>query len=153
MAEEFINIHLNGSLTGIFKEQDIEQTSSNQVLWYLHCHGNRAYPKELCGFLSTSTAHISAILNALEADGMVTRGIDPTDNRRKIVRLTPKGRDVTVRSHTTYRDRLTGLFDYLGEKDTAEFIRLYEKISTYTKTVEKPQSFSRSGRSKKGAKP
>lgn len=71
---------------------------------------------ELVLDMGVSPPVVSRMLKALEVLGLVTRTRDPDDARRKIVELTPKGRDLLQRvMEDTYRGKAEAPLQWMGE--------------------------------------
>ena len=66
---------------------------------------------ELIERLAVSRASGSLVLSELESNGFISRSIDPTDARRQIVVLSPKGRAVESAVHAEFETVESHLFD------------------------------------------
>ena len=62
-----------------------------------------------------------ALIDALEAKGMVIRKLDPTDRRRNAVELTPTGRTIYHRAATAYADVESEFLAPLSAADAEQF--------------------------------
>lgn len=60
------------------------------VLWFLHEYEVLSLAK-LAEMQGTTPANITGMVKRLERDGLVTRRAHPTDNRIKLIALTPEG--------------------------------------------------------------
>jgi DNA-binding MarR family transcriptional regulator len=83
------------------------------LLRVLHLAGSpyRMSPTELSELLLRSSGGVTQILDRLERAGLVARGSDPSDRRKVLVGLTPKGVSTAKKAHESYtaeRDRLLG---------------------------------------------
>ncbi|MEZ5228537.1 MAG: helix-turn-helix domain-containing GNAT family N-acetyltransferase [Acidimicrobiales bacterium] len=63
----------------------------SRLLWEISPHG--AAVGELRERLGLDSAYVSRLLRALETDGLIDTSTDPSDGRRRLVRLTDAGRD------------------------------------------------------------
>ncbi len=64
--------------------------------------------REISDLTGARPASVSALVNGLEADGWIQRQPDPSDSRRKILRVTAKGRNLVERyeAHAHAESRL-----------------------------------------------
>jgi len=64
--------------------------------------------REIADLTGARAASVSALLSGLEADGWVERQTDPSDSRRKTLRVTSKGRELVSRyeAHAHAESRL-----------------------------------------------
>lgn len=71
---------------------------------------------------------LTRMLQAMEAEGLVTRAADPTDRRRSIVTITVAGRDLIVR-HAARSDAILRRFeDRLGRERLDLLLDLLEDL-------------------------
>ncbi|GIW81263.1 MAG: MarR family transcriptional regulator [Gemmatales bacterium] len=63
-----------------------------QVLTYLLASGDKPNPSEVAARFQITLPTLSDALASLEAKGLITRAGDSTDSRRRVLRLTAKGR-------------------------------------------------------------
>jgi DNA-binding MarR family transcriptional regulator len=70
---------------------------------------------ELSRRLGVSKQAAGKTIDALQRLGYVQRGDDPADARRKVVALTPRGRDCLVRSARIFDELRSGWAQVLGE--------------------------------------
>lgn len=94
----------------------------------LHRHGGTAYPKELSRGMSVSSARVAALLNHLEAQGLIRRHPDPADNRQTLVTLTEAGRQMVLRKRDAIRHTVAEALEELGPEDAQAFCRIQEKL-------------------------
>lgn len=82
--------------------------------------------------LEVSNAAATQMIDAMAKQGLVERVYDEHDRRITLVKLTEDGIKVLKIAfiQTTYY--LDGLFDYLGEEDTSNLLRLIDKMLVYT---------------------
>lgn len=99
------------------------------VLLYLfdHCEGVTA--GELSRALEIGSGGIANLLNSLERKELIGRNMSPADRRKVIVTLSPKGVDEIAQRRAEVLSNTKELLAELGEEDTAELIRILEKMS------------------------
>lgn len=102
------------------------------VLEYLVNAEKDVYPKQLSAFLKVSTARIAAILKSMEDKKWITRKKDPDDNRKVIIELTEKGREVCNQKRDKTLGATIEMLEQLGEEDAGEFLRLYRRIDDFS---------------------
>jgi len=74
--------------------------------------------------LGVTRRNVTALVDALESEGLVRRSSHPTDRRATVVELTGSGEDKTQRTHEVYRDLVSELFETLSEEDRRELLRI-----------------------------
>lgn len=98
------------------------------ILTYLSFVKNGILPGELSKELKLTSGRIAIALKGLEKKGFIRRARDDKDRRKVIVTVTDSGK----RHATSQKDKalteLTAIFTYLGETDTLEFLRIYNRI-------------------------
>ncbi|MCL2869292.1 MarR family transcriptional regulator [Candidatus Saccharibacteria bacterium] len=85
--------------------------------------------------MDISLSALSQSLDILEKKGMIERVKSPDDKRVTNVLLTRRGQTVSRHHHhhANHHQFFNDLFDYLGDDDSAELVRLMEKIADFTK--------------------
>jgi DNA-binding MarR family transcriptional regulator len=102
------------------------------VLHFLSMSNSAVLPSELSVALGSSTARISALLRNLEKKGLLEREIDKSNRRNILVTITEAGRKHAENEKVEMQERMTRLFNEMGEADTLEFIRLMKLFSELT---------------------
>lgn len=100
------------------------------------CHireSEQITPTELAHKFSLSTARIATILNRLENKNFIVRIHDNRDRRKVYIHLTDEGRQRAEQKAKDLYDRMQGLLQVIGDKDSAEFVRLTKKVAAYMK--------------------
>ena len=101
----------------------------NLVLQYLLQHKNeKVTPGNLSLELNVSTARTATALNMLEEKGLVIRKNDLKDRRRILVEITKKGIKQAENQMNITLHAITKMFDFLGEEDSKEFIRITDRM-------------------------
>ena len=80
------------------------------LTWVLH-HGGPMTQRALAEALRVTPRNVTGLVDALAADGFVTRGAHPTDRRATLVSLTEHGAAVMgamARDHEALAERLFG---------------------------------------------
>lgn len=82
--------------------------------------------------LEVSNAAATQMIDAMAKQGLVERIYDEHDRRITLVKLTEDGIKALKIAFMQTTHYLDGLFDYLGEEDTANLMRLIDKMLVYT---------------------
>ena len=98
------------------------------VLKILLLQGGTTTPTEISEAMNSTKGRVSAVLNALEKKGEVTRAIDKDNRRNIIVTLTDSGREHVMNELQSGYRTMTHIFEELGEQDSGEFIRMLTKV-------------------------
>lgn len=99
------------------------------VLWTLHLHGSSTQ-QALAGALDVSARNISALVDALEANGYVRRTPHPSDRRAVIVQLTPMAVELMATMQREHAELGTTLLAAVPSADVPAFERGIEAIIT-----------------------
>ena len=103
--------------------------------------------RELSQVLRCTPRNVTGLVDALQADGFVTRGPHPTDRRATLVELTERGRTAAATWRAQYQELATRLFADLAAGDLARFAatldrvldRLRDGTSAPSPTVDEPR--------------
>lgn len=94
-----------------------------RLLGALHCGG----PRIMSGIsdeLGVTRRNVTALVDALEEEGLVRRLPHPTDRRATVVELTDEGGRTMDTLYDEHRGAVAELFDTLSEEDRRELARL-----------------------------
>ena len=136
LAGEFLSSRLK------IQQQDASKTLSQLMkgelfaMNYLLEHNKMAYPKEISDYMQVSTARIATILKHLEAEGKITRQTDTKDSRYVIVKLTSQGENDILDKRMRILKGFAKVFEYMGEENVREFLRLNKLVLEAYKNVE-----------------
>ncbi len=90
--------------------------------------GGISTPSRLSEYTDFTPARLSAIIKALEGKGYIIRQQDELDKRCSIIEITEKGAEYSKHlKATAFRSSLE-IIDKLGERDSAEFLRLMKRL-------------------------
>lgn len=98
------------------------------VLFYLSRHGGRALPGELCQEMGITTPRVTAILNALEQEGLITRSIVADDRRKICVSITEQGTNWLKEKQKQQDARVRQLIETIGIEDAKVLLRILKKM-------------------------
>jgi DNA-binding MarR family transcriptional regulator len=79
---------------------------------------------DISDVLGVTRRNITALVDALEEEGLVRRMPHPTDRRATIIELTEKGAETTEGMYHGHRAGVATLFTDLSEEEQQELIRL-----------------------------
>jgi DNA-binding MarR family transcriptional regulator len=98
-----------------------------RLLGALHCHGPQIMTS-ISDELGVTRRNITALVDALEEEGLVRRRPHPTDRRATVIELTPEGERRTDAMYDEHREAVAELFCGLSEEDQRELIRLLDLL-------------------------
>lgn len=84
-------------------------------------------PSELCKQLYMTSARVAAALNSAEKKEYITRNRSDIDKRSVFVNITQIGKEYAAAKLSLLDSDIDFLLDGLGEKDSAELVRLMSK--------------------------
>lgn len=98
-----------------------------RVMHVLKCHG----PTIMSGLrdeLGVTARSVTALIDALEEDGLVRRVPHPSDRRATIIELTPLGQETLKGRFEAHADRAAELFQRLDRDDQRHLLRILEHL-------------------------
>lgn len=98
-----------------------------RLLSALHCNGPQIM-SSLSEWLGVTPRNVTALVDALEEEGLVKRRSHPSDRRATIIELTPRGAETCGGIYDEHREAVSGLFVGLSEDEQHELISLLEKL-------------------------
>jgi DNA-binding MarR family transcriptional regulator len=105
--------------------------TTSQLLLIKHVAQNgQALPSAIARAIELKQATITALINKLEEDGLVTRSRDTRDRRRVWVRLTDAGQDVLGKSPDLLQNHFERGFERLDEWEQSMIIAALERIAS-----------------------
>lgn len=86
--------------------------------------GGAQIMSSLSGELCVTRRNVTALVDALEEEGLVRRSAHPTDRRAIVVELTPEGAEKAEHTYGVYRQLVSELFESLPREDQGELLRI-----------------------------
>ncbi|HET7479770.1 MAG TPA: MarR family transcriptional regulator [Rubrobacteraceae bacterium] len=94
-----------------------------RLLGALHCGGPQIMTS-ISDELGVTRRNITALVDAMEEEGLVRRQPHPTDRRATVIEMTERGSETANRMYDEHRAAVAELFADLSEEDKRELIRL-----------------------------
>ena len=94
-----------------------------RLLGTLYCHKPRIMTS-ISDELGVTRRNVTALVDALEEEGLVRRKAEPTDRRATVIEMTEEGARAMDRMYDEHRAEVAGLFRDLSEEDRLELARL-----------------------------
>lgn len=111
----------------IYKNIDVEFKSSWFPIYYLLLNSNRALTvKEITEEISYSRITVKNVIRELEAIGYAQILSNPTDNRSKLIQLTPKGKGIESKLQKVWKIIQMKLESTFGKENDNFLIQLKE---------------------------
>lgn len=88
-------------------------------------------PTKMCDLrdeLGVTATNITALVDALEKDGMVERVAHPTDRRATLIQLTPKAHKTVTFGCTAFKDKVSELFSGFSQAEQEQLFKLLMKM-------------------------
>jgi DNA-binding MarR family transcriptional regulator len=98
-----------------------------RMLAALHCKGPRIM-RGLHEELGVTARQVTNLVDALEAEGLVSRTPHASDRRATVIALTDRGAEVMDATLGPFRQKIAGPFRELDEPDRQELLRIMEKV-------------------------
>jgi MarR family 2-MHQ and catechol resistance regulon transcriptional repressor len=142
-------------MRGILSEVSSAESTPSRVMVVIVLRKHGALPMgSIASYVGLPKSNITALVDDLEAEGVLRRRRDEADRRIMHVELTPKGRALCAREYDAYVHSLASIFDVLpeGERDAMlagleRMTRMLREGSAESEATEAPAA-PKLGRSK-----
>ena len=94
-----------------------------RLLGALHCSGPQIMTS-ISDELGVTRRNVTALVDALEEEGLVRRKPHPTDRRATVIEMTARGARTMDRIYDEHRAAVADLFAELGEEDRDDLARM-----------------------------
>lgn len=108
----------------------------NAVLHYLNMANELVMPTTISKKLEISKARVTAILNSLSKDNLISITKDPVDRRKIYVRITDLGIEYLTHKLHTIESEMSVLVNNLGIEKTMELVQMIKLINESEKESE-----------------
>lgn len=105
-----------------------------QLLGALAQAGEPLIMREITTLLGTTPRAVTALVDGLEGDGLVTRGPHPTDRRAVLVQLAAPGRELLREAGEGFA-AAARLFDVLDSEDQRALLRMLGRLTDHLTAV------------------
>jgi DNA-binding MarR family transcriptional regulator len=99
-----------------------------RLLATVHCEG----PQKMSGLateLSITARRVTALVDALEREGLVARAPDPRDRRVTWITVTESGASMVDRLYEAHREAVAGFFDELAPDTKAALLQSMRELT------------------------
>lgn len=97
-------------------------------------------PSELAKVGDVTLAAITHHLNSLEEAGFIVRESSTDDRRNIYIKLSDQGKELADTLEKAFKEKITGMVEFLGDADAEELIRLVNKIAIYLQNDKQEES-------------
>ncbi len=94
-----------------------------RLLSALRCGGPKIM-SDLSGELGVTPRNVTALVDALEEEGLVRRSPHPTDRRATVIEMTDRGARACDERYEEHPAAVAEVFDVLSEEEQGELLRL-----------------------------
>jgi DNA-binding MarR family transcriptional regulator len=97
----------------------------------------------IAAYVGLPKSNVTALVDDLEAEGVLRRKRDEEDRRVTNVELTAKGRALSAREYDAYERQLAAIFDLLEDSERAPMLSGFERMTRLVKGDEGVESARR----------
>ena len=98
-----------------------------RLIGALHCGGPQIM-SSISEELGVTRRNVTALVDALEEEGLVRRQPHPTDRRATVIELTEEGEQSAGAMYDEHREAVAELFGELPEEDQRDLIRVLGRL-------------------------
>ena len=128
LAEKLLSIQAELHLVSIDRQMSKFSQGMFFALQLLNAHSGAINPRDLSQGMSVSSARVAALLNRMEAQGLVRREPDTTDNRQVVIFVTEKGARLLRAMREDLLGDIARALETIGPEDAATYLRIQRKM-------------------------
>ena len=136
LANEFIECFENFNTERMLNRLKLNFKGENVILYLLMEAGGRSTPGKMSKKVDFTAARISAIIKSLENKGYVEKIQNSDDKRSNIVAITTQGFMYYMLLRQQLVQKVMAITEQLGERDVMELIRIINRISVISDSME-----------------
>lgn len=131
-AEQFLKSfwgvrqHLLRHITPIMQEKQGLELAEYFLLKHIATHNNS--PGEISQQLYIPPHGISRKLDHLQKKGLISRHLDPQDARKRLLEISPKGRQTLNSAELTMHEEVNKMLGVLSSKELSTLLELLAKL-------------------------
>ncbi|MCD8019874.1 MAG: MarR family transcriptional regulator [Clostridiales bacterium] len=137
LIDEFLEMHFFNARIFLDIFTKISGKGEERVLLYLWRGKDGVLSGELAKELGLTTGRTANILKALERKKYISRNSRLKDRRKVSVFLTEKGKCYIERVYQKICSDHLEIFEYLGEKDSEELVRICKRLIAFQRKGKK----------------
>lgn len=107
-----------------------------RLLYALHCEGPQKMT-ELAGALGVTPRNVTALVDGLEAEGLIHRAAHPTDRRVTMIEMTERAPDA-IELMAAHRASVANLFGCLSAGEQRNYLRLTRRLEERLRAARQP---------------
>jgi len=133
--EALLNIYYTGDLIrkrarDFFAEYGITDVQFNvmQLLQYQAADRDGLTQAELSKMMLVNRSNITSIIDRMERDGLVKRGMVPSDRRYNSIRLTSEGLKILKKVESKYQNEVFQIMGALKGSELVQLMKMLERL-------------------------
>lgn len=120
-------IHLNQEMSRAYSHR-FGMSYSRILILHELMHAGELSQSELAQRLEMEGALITRFAKQMEAAGLISRRVDPKDNRFTLVTLAPAGNQILKRAESLGEEFSARLLEGVSEQEQADMIRILKRM-------------------------
>jgi DNA-binding MarR family transcriptional regulator len=124
-------IKLNATFQNQVAKVGLTPDQYTVLRWLNELEHESVSQKDLKRLMFTDANNIAALVKRMESSGLIKRFQHPSDQRKKILATTPKGKSLYFRGKEIAESVEQALLDGFSSEEKDEFIRVLTKTNSY----------------------
>ena len=142
-----------GWMRAVLAELSSDESNPSRVMLVVSLRRTSPQPMgSLAMHLGLPKSNITALVDDLEAEGVLRRKQDPTDRRVTLLELTAKGHSLCEREFDAFERSMTGLFAVLPPEERRTMFAGLERMTSHLREVDERDAAKRNGANSLGSK-
>ena len=128
LAETLLSTQVKLHLASIDRQMSKFSQGMYFALQFLTTHHGIVHPRDLSQGMAVSSARVAALLNRMEAQGLIRREPDSDDNRQVIIVVTEEGAGLLRDMREKLLDGIAKALEAIGPEDASAYLRIQHKM-------------------------
>jgi MarR family transcriptional regulator, 2-MHQ and catechol-resistance regulon repressor len=113
----------------LLRDFDLTEAQFNVLMLLAYQAGPEGISQtQLSRMLLVNRANVTGLVDRMERDGLLERFSEPGDRRKRIIRMTQKGREILEKAVQPYLERVDRIMGALSTKEREDLLKILDRL-------------------------